>query len=437
MTAKLPRWLTQNRLLHLISWNVFGQLGGKILYPVFQIVIARLLAPEDYGVFMICFLIYSFYSIIKDLGLTDSIIVSREKNSDIQLLVQLLTATIFYLLIYFSAEYIAAIFNKPELGRLVPVFMLAVFLAAYIDPIYTQYLKQQKFRLLAIRNILMPLTMGLTGVVLAYNGYGVDSLVYSFLAGHFAVAVLFFYKEGIMPVRWRFAGLGELLVLGKHLLFQRFLGFFSNQSDVAIIGKFVGAAELGIYRIALQIALLAPQALFPNVSQVLFTEFAKSDQNNELIVKNYRRYSLVAGGLLLLYTVSMYFAAPYLIPLLLGSKWQEVILIIPILAHSTVTGNITLINMEIAKIVGFSRHYSTYAVVRAAVTVVALIVAAQYGITVVAVVYLFLTLLFTLTNEVIFYISQDIVSLESSKVAIYVIAFVWAIFISWDALLKT
>lgn len=421
----------------MISWNVFGQFGGKLLYPVFQIIIARKLLPEDYGVFLICFIIFSFYSIFKDIGLTDAIIVSKSKEEfvGIQWFMQLVTALIFYFAIYVSADQIAIIFDNPVLGRVLPVFMLAAFVSAYVDPIHTRYLKQQKFKLIALRNILMPFAMGLIGVVLAYSGYGVDALIYSYLGGHLAVALLFFIKEGIVPFRRDVQVIGELMVLGKHILIQRVLGFLVNQSDVVIIGKFLGAAELGIYRIAHQIALLAPQALFPHICQVLFTEFAKFDRDTAVIAESYQKYSWAAGGLLLCYTVVVFIGAESVIPLLLGDKWHGVALIIPILAHTAVTGNMTLLNHEIAKIFGFARYYSIYAVVRALVTVIVLVVAAPYGITVIAVVYLFLAMCFTITNEIIFYLSQNFISLDMGKVTIYVLAIGWAIIIAADALL--
>ena len=109
--------LSGSSFVHNVSWNIIGSLSGKILGPVFQVLIARLLLPADYGVFALALAWVAVFEIIKDWGLTHAILVRRGGRAEIalQFTVQLLTALCFYIITLVATLVAADLFGQDNL----------------------------------------------------------------------------------------------------------------------------------------------------------------------------------------------------------------------------------------------------------------------------------------------------------------------------------
>src|SRR5690606_15675703 len=120
-----------------VGWNIAGNLGGKLLNPLFQIFIARLILPADYGAFAIAVAWLAFFEIGKDWGLTQAIVVRRGGAPEIalQFTIQFITALAFYALTLIVAPLAASLFSLPSLGIALPLVGLAAFIIAVADPL--------------------------------------------------------------------------------------------------------------------------------------------------------------------------------------------------------------------------------------------------------------------------------------------------------------
>ncbi|MGN7614077.1 oligosaccharide flippase family protein, partial [Magnetococcales bacterium HHB-1] len=257
-----------------ILWNIAGGILGKALGPLLQILVARFLFPDDFGLFALALAVMSFLEMIKELGLTQSIIVCRERFDYIsfQWSLQLILAVVLYPLLFFSAPFLAALFKQTPLETMLPLMGLVLFINALGDAITTHLLKAQQYKILAMRRVLMPITTGLVGLLLAYLGAGVYALVFGWLAG-FLINTLFLYYHVEQKIHfyWDLTRLITLLKLGKHIVFQRIFGFLVNYADSFFVAK-LGAANLGLYRTGHQLTLLLPNIFTTQIKEVIFTD---------------------------------------------------------------------------------------------------------------------------------------------------------------------
>jgi O-antigen/teichoic acid export membrane protein len=417
--------------LRNVRWNLVGHLGGKLLNPLFQILIARLLLPEDYGAYAIAVAWLAFFEIGKDWGLSQAIVVRRGGTPEIalQFTMQFITALAFYAITLALSPLAARLFSLPSLHVALPLVGLAAFISAVADPLVTSCLMEQRYRTLAIRQTVIPLVTGATGLLLAHQGHGMLALVVGLLVGQAAgaMALLAGGRAGL-AVNFDLRLAARLMPVGKHIVLQRLFGYLVTHADSFIVGKALGPEALGLYRIGNLLAFMVPAATAPQVQQVVFTELC-SHPEPERLRAHYNRFANAAGSALLAYAVLVYAAAPSLVPAFLGEQWHAVVPVVQVFAAVVAIGFVTPLNADIAKILGFISSYSYFAAARAAVTVAALAWAAQFSITHVVVTWVTVGLASSLVNDLLFYSKQDIVRVTPARLALTAAGWTWAAFV--------
>jgi O-antigen/teichoic acid export membrane protein len=420
--------LSGSSFAHNVSWNIIGSIGGKFIGPVFQVLIARLLLPADFGVFAIGLAWIAAFEIIKDWGLTHAILVRRGGKAEIvlQFTVQILTAMSFYLITLALTPVAVDLFGLVDLAIVLPLVGLTVFISAVADPIITDYLMGQRYRQLALRQVTMPIASGVVGLLLAHFGCGVYSLVFGLLVGHL-VGVLSLLVGGHVGFRFSldFGLVRNLMPIGKHIVLQRLFGFLVGQADSFIVGRALGPQALGLYRMGNILAFLFPTASVAQIQQVIFTELSAKGNADQLRAR-YNQFTNIAGVTLLLYSLGVYLLAPMLIPMVLGEQWREAVPLMQIFAAVVVTGFLTPLNVDLAKVLGFVHTYTHFAIWRSIATVIAVLWASQISTVHVVVTWIVVGFISNLVNDIIFYRMQNVVHLTGTKILLIGTSWVWA-----------
>jgi lipopolysaccharide exporter len=427
LSALLAR-LTGSSFAHNASWNILGSIGGKFLGPVFQVLIARLLLPADFGVFAIGLAWIAAFEIIKDWGLTHAILVRRGGKAEIvlQLTVQMLTALCFYLMTLAVTPLAADLFGIGDLRVVLPLVGLTVFISAVADPIITDYLMAQRYRQLALRQMTMPVASGGVGLLLAHFGCGIYSLVFGLLAGHL-VGLISLIAGGHAGFGFSldFSLMRNLMHIGKHIVLQRFFGFLVGQADSFIVGRALGPQALGLYRMGNILAFLLPSASVAQIQQVVFTEQSARKETDQLRAR-YNQFTVIAGSALMLYSMAAYVLAPMLVPLVLGEQWKDAVPLMQIFTAVVVSGFLTPLNVDLAKVLGFVHVYTHFALWRSLATVIALLWASQFTTVHVVITWIIVGFVSNLANDVIFHKMQNVVHLTTAKILLLSASWVWA-----------
>jgi PST family polysaccharide transporter len=406
-------------------------MGGKLFAPAFQLFIARLLAPEDLGTFAIAVAWLAVFEVGKDWGLTQAIVISRGGSSEtsLQFTAQLATAAAFFATTLLVAPIAAGYFSRPELIPIMPLVAATAFVSAVTDPLVTGHLVAQTYRRLAMRQILVPLAGGVIGLLLASRGFGAVSLAAGLLAGHIAGALsMLAGNREALRIRIDWSSTRQLMAVGRHVLIQRTSGFLVGHADSLIVGAVLGPVALGFYRMGHLIALLPPSASVSQVEQVLFTDLSANRDPGHLKAR-YDAFSRIAGSALLLYSVGVYLLAPHLVPWALGQHWTDAVPVTQLIAASAVTGFLTTLNFDLARIMGFARVYSHYAVIRSVATVLILLWAVQFSLLGAAAAWIVVGLASTLVNDVIFFRSQNVIRPTFTRLLIVALSWTWAAFV--------
>lgn len=410
-----------------VAWNILGNVAGKLLGPLFQLLIARLLLPTDYGAFAIAMAWLAAFEVWKDWGLTHAAIVRRGEKPDtsLQFTIQIVTASAFFAVSLAVAPFGASYFAMPSLRLVLPLVAGVSLVNALGDPVLTRCLIEQNYKRLALRQLVAPAVTGATGLYCAYHGYGVYSLAFGLLAGQGAgaLALMASYPE-VPRLALDLERLRDLMTIGKHIVLQRFFGFLVGHADSFIVAQAFGSVSVGLYRMGSLMAFIVPTSSVSQVEQVVFTDVS-SNHAADHVRKRYHAFTITAGSILLAYAVAVVWLGPALIPLVLGPEWVDVVPYVQIFAVTAVTGHLTPLNTDLAKVLGFAGAYTRFTAVRSIATVIVLIAAARYSPLHVVAAWAVVGLAAAFVNDIIFYAKQDIVRPTPEKVVL--VAAAWAL----------
>jgi PST family polysaccharide transporter len=226
-------------------------------------ILGRLLSPSDFGLLAIGMLVSDAAVILRDFGLSTSII-QREELSNEELdrlfvwsaLLSLLTGGAIAL----SGDLIAHFFAEPRLVILTPWLGLTMFVAG-LGIVPLNLLKRQLRLDVVGANTVISATLGAAvAVALAYAGWGVRALIAQAVVGTVISTLIAWWNAG-----WHPTGLGRNAEMksifaqsagagGAHLLSHA-----ARNLDNVIVGKFVGMGPLGHYTRAYQFTMVPPQ----------------------------------------------------------------------------------------------------------------------------------------------------------------------------------
>ena len=336
------------RVLEAFRWSVASKVIGQLVSWILSLVVARLLTPGDYGLLAEAGVFIVLLSLVSEFGLGAAVIQQQQMLSGDVLgqvfgLVLLVNLALCVLLVSVS-PLVAGFFNEPRLESIIMVLSSQFILMSFF--VMPQSLLQRSLRLKekSLVELFAVLLGGLTSLYLAWNGWGVWSLVWGSLAITLAKA---FGMNLVLPVVLRptfsFRGVQRLVTFGGMMTGQRVLWSLYSQSDIFVVAKVLGEELVGIYTMAMHVASLPIQKLNGIINEVAFPAFARIQDDPEKVASHFLKGIRLISVFAFPICWGLSSIAPELVTVVLGTKWQSaaepvqiLALIMPLLMVSNV-----------------------------------------------------------------------------------------------------
>jgi len=320
----------KHKVLSSIAWVAGLTYAGQIIKWTVTIVVIRLLSPADYGLMAKAMVFMGFLLMISELGLASAIIQKKKITEDqlthvfgLVISANLLLGFVFFLV----SPLIADFYTDP---RLVPILRVLsatfVFLPFYIVP-QSMLLRSMNFRLKSTVEIIGALVGSTTTLILALLNHGVWSLILGSIATHmcWTIGYNLAFRKVMLP-RFAIRGYTHFISFGGYVTGSRVLWYFYSMSDIFIGGKFLTNNLLGIYSVALQLALIPIEKLSPIFTQVAFPAYSMIQTQVKQVQSHFLKSVRMIGMLMFPLYGGLFIVAPHLVGLFLGTKWSEVII---------------------------------------------------------------------------------------------------------------
>lgn len=364
-------------------WSTVGRFGTMALSFVSNLVLARLLMPDDFGVIGMLHIFIAVSSVFVTAGFGSALIQKKNPTHIDYTSVfwwNLAAAILFYWILFFSAPAIARFYEMPELKPVVRVLSLTLIINSFSIVQTNQLRKHLKFRHLSMRTLGAAFAGTVVGIIMALLGYRYWSLVASTLVTNLVGVLLLWRLSSWRPTReFSVKSLKELFAFGGLMALSSLVETVFTNLQGLIIGKWYSAGDLGYYTQARKLEEVPTQSLSHIVNQVSFPVFSSLQDDKSELVETFRRNTKSINYINFPLMALLIVIARPLILLLYGPKWEISIPYFQILCISSLVFSMNTLNTNIIKALGRGRLYFWVQLVKRIIGLVLIIIGARAG----------------------------------------------------------
>lgn len=349
----------RKRLFIGLRWTGSSQVVQQILNLGSSIVLARLLAPQDFGLLAMASVFTGVVFIVLDLGLGSAIVQTKdleERQISSVFWMNVLVGLVMTVLVILLSWPIAAFYNSPRVQPIIVGLSLNFFVFSLGSTQQALLTRRMNFRSLELRTLGGHLAGTICGVALAFWGYGVWSLVARILITGLVGMILLWSVSGWRP-SWSFcwADVRPLVGFSNDVLAANLLGYVGTNADNLLIGRFVGVNDLGYYALAYHIMRLPVQRFSQVLVKVLFPALSRLQEDLEKVKRSWFRAARLTGAVTIPMMSGLIALAPQLIPVVYGEQWLPAVPVLQVLCVIGAVQSITIINSSVLLALGKSR----------------------------------------------------------------------------------
>jgi O-antigen/teichoic acid export membrane protein len=324
------------QVLSALRWTAAARLGAQLITWAITIFVIRMLSEADYGLMGLAEVLIVFVTLINELGAIPALMQMKSIDDRVVRQVHglvLLSNVVLAAAVFAIAPWFAAFFGREELILVTRVLALQPLIGALAATPTALLKRELKFKGLSIIEFVAMVASAVLSLVLALEGFAVWALVFGSLLNVSirTVGVLWVSRLGVRP-SFRFGGLGNVLRFGARVSAQRVLWHFQTQIDMLLVGKLLGVSSAGIYKVALNLALLPMNKAMGLLNQIALPAYARVQDDPDNARWYFFRSAEVAGLFFFPLLWGLSAVSGDFVLACLGARWQPAIVVLQILA---------------------------------------------------------------------------------------------------------
>lgn len=315
-------------LLRGSAWMVSARWGMRLIGLFSTIILARLLAPDDFGVIAIALIVVGLLETLAYTGV-DLALMRAETDShehfDTAWTIQILQGLLIAALLVAIAPFADAFFSEPRAVLVIQVLALRPMLIGFTNIGTVCFRKEldfaKDFRFTILTKVLN-FTVVVTGALLLRSYWAlVLGMVSSAL-----IEVLLSYRMHPYRAKVTLKRVGELWNFSQWLMISRLGSYLTRRTDEFVIGRLSGTGAMGTYHVANELATMPSLELVMPVRRAMFPALSKARNSPG----DLERLFLLSLGAIAALSLSVGFGlsavSPEVVPLVLGKQWAEAVL---------------------------------------------------------------------------------------------------------------
>ena len=337
-----------------VAWSTAEKVCSMLLQMVVSIVVARLLAPEDFGVMAILTFFTAVALVVVDSGFSQTLLRKKSPTDDEYKSVftfNLLVSVLLYLLFVALSPLLANYYNLQIITKITPVLFLLLPINALGIIQNTKLSREFRFGVLSRINFTASLVAGVVAIVVAVCGLGVWALVAQRLA-MMATRSLLLWRRGNWRGEGSFDGSAwrEMAPFSFRLMSTDIVSALYNNVAQLFIGKVYSTNTLGFFNQAQKVKDLTVQSAVQSVQTVTYPALAKIKEDAEKFAESFRKVLLINIFVMAPVALGMSVVAEPLFRVLLGDKWLPTVPYFEVIALSGVLYPLAMVAYNVLKV---------------------------------------------------------------------------------------
>lgn len=320
-----------NKIINATKWSSITEIFSKLVSPITSIVLARIIAPEAFGVVATVTMIISFANMFTDSGFQKYLVQHEFKNEEernkyavVAFWTNLFLSLLLWGVIFLYSEEIAILVGNPGMGIVLAVAGIQLPLTSFSSIQLALYRRDFDFKTLFKVRIALSFIPFFITIPLALIGFNYWALIIGTLSGQLVNAIVLTLKS-----KWKPSFYFNIKILKKMFSFsvwsliEAISIWLTAWADTFIIGKVLNQYYLGIYKNSTTLVNTLMNIITSSTVPVLFSALSRLQEDDNKFNNLFFKFQRLVSMLVFPLGIGVYLYSDLVTGILLGSQWRE------------------------------------------------------------------------------------------------------------------
>lgn len=321
----------RSKFINAAKWSSVTEIAAKIVSPVTNMILARIISPEAFGVVATITMIMSFADMFTDAGFQKYLVQhefksedEKFKNANVAFWTNLGISILLWIIIIIFRQSISTAVGNPGLGNVIAIACVQLLLTSFSSIQMALYRRDFDFKTLFLVRMVAVCIPFIITIPLAFLGFGYWSLIVGSIVIQLSNAIIMTVKSKWRPkLFYKIEILKEMMSFSIWSLVEAISIWFTSWADVFIIGTSISQYYLGIYKTSTTMVNIIMSLITSSVVPVLFSALSRLQDDDEKFNTMYFNMQKIVSIFVFPLGVGIYLYRDLATTILLGSKWNE------------------------------------------------------------------------------------------------------------------
>ncbi|NQU85315.1 MAG: lipopolysaccharide biosynthesis protein [Mariniphaga sp.] len=310
-----------------IFYTALAKYSGVFISIFIGAILARLLTPKEFGIVALVSVFVSFFSLLSDFGIGQAVVQNQtltEKDIHSIFSFSIILSLFLSGLFFFTAPFISAFYNEPELINVSKLLSLSVlFNSLQVIP-KALFQKALKFKQIGIITVIIQVITGFIAIIMAFKGYSYYSLVFQSIISGLCTLIIFYSLSPLRIVlKIEFNAIKKIIRFSSFNFLFNFINYFTRNGDNLLIGKFLGSTSLGFYDKSYRLMMMPVLNLTHVITPVLMPVLSKYQDDKDVVYNSYLKVVKILATIGFPLSVFLFFSSYEIVNIIYGSQWDQ------------------------------------------------------------------------------------------------------------------
>ena len=328
--------VTNRIVLNATKWSSAAEIAAKLISPITNAILARLLVPAAFGAVATINLIITFAELFTDAGFQKYIIQHEFKSDNefkqsvnVAFWTNLVFSVILWALIIIFRNPLAALAGNATLGNGVAVAGFTMILVAFSSIQTACYKRNLDFKTLFYIRVItsgLPLIITVPLAIVLRNYW---ALIFGSLATKLIEAIILFIRSKWLPkFTYSFKLLKEMISFSSWTILESVSIWLTNYIGVFIVGNLLSDDHLGVYQLSITTVNAYMAIITSAIMPVVFSTLSRFQNDNNKYLETLYNFQKWVALLVIPMSIGLFMYRDLVTDILLGSNWEEAALLV-------------------------------------------------------------------------------------------------------------
>ncbi len=321
----------QNKVTNATKWSSITEVATKLVSPITNMVLARIIVPNAFGIVATITMIISFADMFTDAGFQKYLVQKTFKsedekfmNANVAFWTNLGISVFLWLIIIIYREKLAISVGNPGLGNVVAVASVQLLLTSFSSIQMALYRRDFDFKTLFMVRMISVFIPFVVTLPLAFLGLSYWALIIGTITMQLSNAIILTVKSKWKP-KFFFSVkiLREMFSYSIWSLVEAISIWLSVWIDTFIIGNSLNTYYLGLYKTSTSMVSALIAVITSSAIPVLFSTLSRLQEDKVQFSRVFLLFQRIISVLVFPLGIGIYLYSDFVTQIILGSQWSE------------------------------------------------------------------------------------------------------------------